>query len=57
MTPAAATAIIRAAIEDAHLAEILNRPGMTAHRIAHALEAEGWTITRTTPPTGPQTPA
>ena len=55
--PPAALAVIRASIEDAHLAEILNRPGMTAQRIASALESEGWTITRTTPPTGTQTAA
>ncbi|MEU3096879.1 hypothetical protein ABZ690_19335 [Streptomyces sp. NPDC006967] len=57
MTPAAALAVIRAALEDAHLAEILNRPEWTAYRVARALDAEGWTITRTDPPNGPQTAA
>ncbi len=53
MTPAA-VAVIRATIEDAHVAELLNRPGMTAQRIARALEHEGWTITRSPAPNGPQ---
>lgn len=57
MTPAAALAVIRAALEDAHLAEILNRPGITAQRIARTLERDGWTITATEPPNGPHRPA
>ncbi|MEU7340570.1 hypothetical protein [Streptomyces sp. NPDC007074] len=46
-TPAAATAVIRATIEDAHLAEILTRPQATASRVVRALERAGWTITAT----------
>lgn len=53
MTPAA-VAVIRAAIEDAHLAEILNRPGQTAQRIAQALDDAGWTLAPGQPNTGPQ---
>ncbi|MFF8095710.1 hypothetical protein [Streptomyces sp. NPDC016675] len=53
-TPPAAVAVIRAAIEDAHLAEILQRPGTTATRAVQALEAAGWTITPSRAPTGPQ---
>lgn len=44
MIPAAALAVIRAELEDAPTAEILTRPGWTAQRIAHALIAQGWTI-------------
>ncbi|MFD7994522.1 hypothetical protein [Streptomyces mexicanus] len=55
--PAAAVAVIRAEIEDAHLAEILNRPGWTAVRVVRALEQAGWTITPTEPKTAPQPPA
>ncbi|MFE1070973.1 hypothetical protein ACFW5W_07055 [Streptomyces sp. NPDC058783] len=43
--PAAAVAVIRATLEDAHLAEILNRPGTTAQRIARALDDAGYPIT------------
>lgn len=57
MTPAAATAIIRATIEDAHLAEILTRPGMTAHRITRALESAGWHLAPIEHVNEPQTPA
>ncbi|MFI5993141.1 hypothetical protein ACIBAC_15065 [Streptomyces sp. NPDC051362] len=53
MTTPAAIAVIRATIEDAHLAEILTRPGMTAHRVARALETHGWTITPTPARSGP----
>lgn len=53
-TPPAATAVVRAALEDAALAEFLNRPGWTAHRIIRALETAGWTITPTPHPNGPQ---
>jgi hypothetical protein len=42
MIPPAAIAVIRAAIEDAHLAELTNRPGHAAVRIARALEEAGW---------------
>jgi hypothetical protein len=54
MTAPAALAIIRAALEDTHLTELLQRPGMTAQRIADTLERDGWTITPTPPPTGRQ---
>ncbi|MGC0205249.1 hypothetical protein [Streptomyces levis] len=57
MILAAATAIIRAAIEDATVRELLHRPGMTAYRVARALEAEGYTITRAPDPNDPQSPA
>ncbi|MGA5084069.1 hypothetical protein [Streptomyces pseudogriseolus] len=55
--PRAALAVVRAAIEDADLAEILQQPEWAAYRIVRTLEAEGWTITPTTPPNGPQTAA
>ncbi|MFJ7337855.1 hypothetical protein ACIQUU_31980 [Streptomyces sp. NPDC101116] len=54
MTLAATTAIIRATIQDATVAELLNRPGMTAHRIARALETEGYTITHAPDPDDPE---
>ncbi|MFJ8146950.1 hypothetical protein ACIQ6R_18010 [Streptomyces sp. NPDC096048] len=53
-TPPAAVAVIRAAIEDAHLTEILQRPGMTATRAVKALEQAGWTITPTGTTSAPQ---
>ncbi|MGW6518570.1 hypothetical protein [Streptomyces sp. NPDC054962] len=53
-TPPAATAVVRATLEDAHLAELLQRPGMTAHRIVSALETAGWTITPTRTTNTPQ---
>ncbi|MFF0894715.1 hypothetical protein [Streptomyces sp. NPDC003278] len=56
-TPLAAVAIVRAAIEDAHVAELLQRPGMTAHRAVRALEAAGWTITPARSRTTAHTPA
>ncbi|MGD6762069.1 hypothetical protein ACOKM5_24350 [Streptomyces sp. BH097] len=56
-TPRAALAVVKAAVEDAPLAELLNRPGWTARRIADALEREGWTITRTPVENAPQKPA
>ncbi|WP_167459155.1 MULTISPECIES: hypothetical protein [Streptomyces] len=49
MIPAAAVAVIRAAIEDTHLAELAHRPGHTATRIAKALEAAGWNLTTNRP--------
>jgi hypothetical protein len=52
--PPAAIAVVRATLEEAHLAELLQRPGMTAQRITRALDAEGWTITRTPAVTEPQ---
>jgi len=45
MIPPAALAVIRAELEDASTAEILTRPERTAQRIAHALTAQGWTLT------------
>jgi hypothetical protein len=54
-TPPAAAAIIRATLEDAHVAELLNRPGMTAWRAVRALERAGWTITATRTPSAPET--
>ncbi|MFH9430262.1 hypothetical protein ACH4JZ_18465 [Streptomyces sp. NPDC017615] len=56
-TPPAAVAVLRAAIEDAHVAELLNRPGMTAWRAARALERAGWTITATRAETASRTGA
>ncbi|MBZ6258154.1 hypothetical protein KVH22_21800 [Streptomyces olivaceus] len=53
-TPPAAVAVIRAAIEDAHLAELLQRPGTTAARAVKALEQAGWTITPTSTTSTPQ---
>ncbi|MET7759762.1 hypothetical protein ABZT27_34435 [Streptomyces sp. NPDC005389] len=47
--PAAAVAIIRAAIEDATVRELLHRPGATAVRAARALERAGWDL-RVNPP-------
>ncbi|MEU8950921.1 hypothetical protein [Streptomyces sp. NPDC048489] len=52
--PPAAIAVVRASLEDAHLADLLQRPGMTAQRITQALAAEGWTITRTPAASEPQ---
>jgi hypothetical protein len=54
-TPPAAVAIIRATIEDAHIAELLNRPGMTAWRAVRALERAGWIVTVTRAPSAPET--
>lgn len=42
--PAAAVAVVRATLEDAHLAELLQRPGATAQRVIRDLEDAGWTI-------------
>ncbi|MGW2130431.1 hypothetical protein [Streptomyces coelicoflavus] len=53
-TPPAAVAVIRATLEDAYLAELLQRPGATAQRAVQALEAAGWTITPTRTTSGPQ---
>ncbi|MFF9284843.1 hypothetical protein [Streptomyces griseosporeus] len=53
MTAPAAVAIIRAEIEDAHIAEIISRPGMTAQRVVQALERAGWDITPRRAPTAP----
>ena len=53
-TPHAATAVVRAALEDATVRELLNRPGMAAWRIVRALETDGWTIAPTPPPNGPE---
>jgi hypothetical protein len=55
-TPPAAVAIVRAAIEDADVAELLQRPGSTAWRAVRALELAGWTITATPHTRGPHTP-
>lgn len=57
MTPPAAIAVIRATIEDAPLAEILQHPDRTAQRVAQTLERAGWHITPTRPANGPQTAA
>ncbi|MEU9141688.1 hypothetical protein AB0D33_38110 [Streptomyces sp. NPDC048404] len=46
-TPPAALAVIRAALEDAPIADLLQRPGWTAQRLAVALELTGWTISPT----------
>jgi hypothetical protein len=54
--PRAALAVIRAALEDAPTAELLQRPGWTTQRLAVALELAGWTITPTGPTGSPQTP-
>lgn len=56
-TPHAATAVVRAALEDATVRELLNRPGMTAWRIIRALEADGWAITSAPAENGPETAA
>ncbi|QKN87570.1 hypothetical protein SEA_HFRANCETTE_44 [Streptomyces phage HFrancette] len=47
MNASASLAIIRAALEDAPLIDLMMRPGRVAQRIAAALLAEGWTITPT----------
>ncbi|WP_328678418.1 hypothetical protein [Streptomyces sp. NBC_00343] len=54
-TPHAATAVVRAALEDATVRELLNRPGATAWRIIRALETDGWTIMSTPDADGPET--
>ncbi|MGW3511201.1 hypothetical protein [Streptomyces sp. NPDC000994] len=54
MTAPAALAVIRAAIEDTHLADLGYRPAMAAQRIAQALERAGWTITPDPTENGPQ---
>jgi hypothetical protein len=56
-TPPAAVAVVRAAIEDAHVAELLQRPGTTASRAVHALEQAGWSIVPTWRTDAPQTAA
>ncbi|MCX5362904.1 hypothetical protein OG864_29840 [Streptomyces sp. NBC_00124] len=48
-TPRAVAAIIRSAIEDATVSELLHRPGNAAWRAVRALEREGWVITLTPP--------
>ncbi|GHC44314.1 MULTISPECIES: hypothetical protein [Streptomyces rochei group] len=53
-TPPAAVAVVRATIEDAHLAELLQRPGATAQRVIRDLEDAGWTIAPTGSPSAPQ---
>ncbi|MDX3214546.1 hypothetical protein PV318_03170 [Streptomyces sp. ME02-6991-2B] len=57
MTPPAAVAVIRAAVEQAHLDHVDDAPEDVAHAVAHALTAHGWTITPTHPTTGPHTAA
>ncbi len=54
MIPAAAIAVIRAAIEDAHLAELAHRPGHAAVRITQALADAGWGLTLNSRTNGPQ---
>lgn len=53
-TPPAAVAVVRATLEDAHLAELLQRPGATAQRVIRDLEEAGWTIAPTGSTTAPQ---
>lgn len=53
-TPPAAVAVVRATLEDAHLAELLQRPGTTAQRVIRDLEEAGWTITPIRTTTAPQ---
>lgn len=52
--PLAALAVMRASLEDAHVVEILQRPGWTVHRLVAALADAGWTITRAEDDTAPQ---
>jgi hypothetical protein len=52
MIPAAALAVIRAAIEDTDLAEFAHRPGHTAVRITEALKDAGWDLSPTRPENG-----
>ncbi|MYR46624.1 hypothetical protein [Streptomyces sp. SID5910] len=53
-TPPAAVAVVRATLEDAHLAELEQRPGTTAARVIRALETAGWTIAPTSTVSAPQ---
>ncbi|MFF5790225.1 hypothetical protein ACFY8P_35295 [Streptomyces sp. NPDC012693] len=46
--PSAATAVIRAVLEDEGLADLLYRPEQTAVRVTRALEKAGWDL-RVTP--------
>ncbi|MFF9262021.1 MULTISPECIES: hypothetical protein [Streptomyces] len=57
MIPAAALAVIRAELEDATAAELLNRPASTAKRIASALDAHGWAMTAHERTNGPESTA
>lgn len=52
MIPAAALAVIRAAIEDTDLSEIAHRPEHTAVRITEALKDAGWDLTAHRPENG-----
>jgi hypothetical protein len=52
MMPAAALAVIRAAIEDTDLAELTHRPGRAAVRITEALKDAGWDLTPNRPENG-----
>lgn len=54
MIPPAAVAILRGGIEEAHLVDLLIRPGNVAQRLAQALDDAGWTITPTAPANAPQ---
>ncbi|RSS59555.1 hypothetical protein [Streptomyces sp. WAC01280] len=48
--PDAATAVIRAVLEDEGLGDLLYRPERTAQRVTKALEKAGWDL-RVIPPT------
>ncbi|MFF4751803.1 hypothetical protein [Streptomyces sp. NPDC001270] len=54
MIAPAAVAVIRATLEDAHVAELLQRPDTTAQRVAHALEDAGWDLVTHRPENVPQ---
>jgi hypothetical protein len=57
MMPAAALAVIRAALEDSSTAELISHPRRTAVRLACALEAAGWTLAPIEAENGRETPA
>ncbi|WP_329622950.1 hypothetical protein OG357_23075 [Streptomyces sp. NBC_01255] len=53
--PAAATAIIRAVLEDEGVADLLYRPERTAQRVARKLRAAGWELRVIPPAITPET--
>ncbi|MYY08806.1 hypothetical protein GT204_07785 [Streptomyces sp. SID4919] len=53
MTPAAALAVVRAAVQTAH-GHDLRHPDDIAEQIVDELTAQGWTITRTDPTPSPR---
>ncbi|MEU8989991.1 hypothetical protein AB0C98_26770 [Streptomyces sp. NPDC048558] len=54
MIPAAALAVVRAAVEDAQRCDA-QRPEQVAERVVEELTANGWTITDASRNTSPET--